>query len=202
MAYIGSWPEDVDFSTVNFKAQSVTKQTVTQSGRRLRFSVGGTRFAATIQYPPMTLANWLPIQAAVTRSQGPLNSFDIKLPKISENQSGVTGITATVTGDTAAGSSSVVLATNKNSTTILLAGAVVKFAGHNKVYMLTSDATTDVGGAVTLNITPNLIEGITNGAVCTLDDVPFRMTLSNDVQQYQYATSGLVSYELDVIEEE
>jgi hypothetical protein len=69
--------------------------------------------------------------------------------------------------------------------------------------MLTADATTDGSGAVSVAITPNLIEAeVGDGSTAvTLDDVPFRMTLSRDIQEYKYATDGTVSYEIDIIEE-
>ena len=199
MAYIGTWPSTVGFRTVNFRALSATKQTTTQSGRRIRISTAGTRFSATIQYPRMSLTNWKPIQAVATRLQGPLNSFDVQLPSISENSSGVTGITAT-SSVASAGASTVTLATNKNSQTIMKAGDVIRFASHNKVYMLTADATTDGSGNVDVAITPSLVEATTS-ASATVDDVPFRMTLANDIQEYKYATDGTIAYEIDVIEE-
>jgi len=203
MAYIGTWPSTIGFRTVNFRAVSSTKQTTTQSGRRIRVSTAGTRFSTTIQYPRMALANFKPIQAVATRLEGPLNSFDITLPSVSENQSGVTGIIATVDGTNAAGSSSVNIATNKNSQTIMKAGDVIRFPSHNKVYMLTADATTDGTGDVAVAITPNLIEAVNDdgSSTVTVDDVPFRMTLTGDIQEYKYATDGTVSYEIDIIEE-
>ena len=199
MSYIGTWPATVGFRTVNFKALSQTKQTTSQSGRRVRISTAGTRFSATIQYPRMSLTNWKPIQAVATRLNGPLNSFDIVLPSVSENTSGVAGITAT-SSVASAGASTVTLATNKNSQTIMKAGDVIRFASHTKVYMLTQDATTDGAGSVDVAITPNLIEATTS-ASATVDDVPFRMTLANDIQEYKYATDGTIAYEIDIIEE-
>jgi len=203
MAFIGNWPSTIGFRTVNFRAVSSTKQTTTQSGRRIRVSTAGTRFSTTIQYPRMALANFKPIQAVATRLEGPLNSFDITLPSVSENQSGVTSIIATVDGTNAAGSSSVNIATNKNSQTIMKAGDVIRFPSHNKVYMLTADATTDGTGDVAVAITPNLIEAVNDdgSSTVTVDDVPFRMTLTGDIQEYKYATDGTVSYEIDIIEE-
>ena len=203
MAYIGTWPSTIGFRTVNFRALSSTKQTTSQSGRRVRVSTSGTRFSATIQYPQMTVANFKPIQAVATRLDGPLNSFDIVLPSVSETQSGVTGTTATVDGTNAAGSSTVNISTNKNSTLILKAGDVIRFPSHNKVYMVTADATTNGSGDVAVNITPNLIEAVNDDGSSTVnvDDVPFRMTLARDIQEYKYATDGTVSYEIDIIEE-
>jgi len=203
MAYIGNWPTTVGFRAVNFKAIADTKQTISQSGRRVRVSVAGTRFQATLQYPNVSITQFRAIQAVATRAEGALNSFDIILPNVSDNQSGTSGTTALVSGTNAAGSSSVNITTNKNSTTILSAGDVIRFPGHNKVYMATANVTTDGSGAATVNITPNLMEaevGDGSSAV-TLDDVPFRMTLNGDIQQFKYAVNDTVTYEIDVLEE-
>ena len=203
MAYIGNWPTTVGFNAVNFKAISDTKQTISQSGRRVRVSVAGTRFQATIQYPNMPVNLWRPIQAVAVRAEGPLNSFDITLPKVSENQSGTSGTTAIIVGTNVAGSSSVNISTNKNSTLILAAGDVIRFPGHNKVYMVTANVTTDGSGDATVNITPNLIsaEVADGSSAVVLDDVPFRMTLNGDVQQFKHAVDGTITYEIEVLEE-
>lgn len=204
MAYIGNWPTNPGFKTVNFVANSITKQTSTQSGKRLRLSIGGTRFSATLQYPSMERATWLPIQAAVTRAQGPLNSFDIQLPTISDNSTGISSLTATVNGTNAAGSTTVNVSTNKNSTTVIEAGDVVRFPSHNKVYMVTSTGTTDGSGNVSLSITPALISAVDDdgSSTVTMDNVPFRMTLAGDTQEFNYATDDTITYELDIVEEE
>jgi len=34
-----------------------------------------------------------------------------------------------------------------------------------------------------------------------VDDVPFRVTLVGDVQEFRYATNDTISYEIDILEE-
>jgi len=204
MAYIGNWPTTVGFKTVNFKTESTTKVTTSQSGRTIRVSVAGSRFSATVKYPSITLANFKPIQAIATRCKGPLNSFDITLPSISYNSNGATyGLTATV-NDTAStqGATSINISTNKNSQTILYAGDVIKFASHSKVYMITGNVTTNGAGGATLTIEPALFEDVADGSSVTVDAVPFRMRLQRDIQEFKYDTDGTASYEIDMIEEQ
>lgn len=200
-SYIGTWPSTPNFRSVNFRSVSNTRITETQSGRKLRSSTAGTRFSATIQYPNMTVADFKNIQNVATQAQGPLNSFDIVLPSISETNSTVTGTTATVDGTFGAGSNSIDIATNKTSSVILKAGDVIRFASHTKVYMVTADVTTDGSGNATVVIAPNLFQGIVDTSSITLTDVPFRMILAGDVQEFKYAVNGFVTYEIDVIEE-
>jgi hypothetical protein len=203
MAYVGFWPTTVGFRAVNFKNESTTKVTTSQSGRSIRVSVAGSRFSATVQYPSISINNFKPIQAIATRLKGPLNSFDITLPSVSFNSNGSGyGLTATVNDSAAvAGDTTINISTNKNSQIILYAGDVVKFASHTKVYMVTGNVTTNGSGGASLTIEPALFESVTDGSSVTVDAVPFRMRLVRDIQEFKYATDGTANYEIDMIEE-
>ena len=200
MAYLGTWPSTVGFQATRLQAIANTKQTVSDSGRRIRISTGGSRFGATIKYPPIPLANWLPIQALATRCQGALNSFDIVLPTISENSRNHSATTTAAA--TSAGASTVALTSSGvNNTQIFNQGDVIRFASHTKVYMLTANATTNGSGQVTVSITPNLFEDVAGSSAVTVDDVPFRVTLVGDVQEFKYNNNDTISYEIDILEE-
>jgi hypothetical protein len=66
--------------------------------------------------------------------------------------------------------------------------------------MCTTDINTDGSNKATINIQPALVEDLSNAESVTVHNVPFRMILSNDVQEFQYRTDGLVNYEIDVEE--
>jgi hypothetical protein len=201
MANIGNWPSSPGFTTANFKQATVTKRTQTASGRVIRASNGTTLWRGTLVYPPMTLAEFRPIQATVALAQGQLNDFDITIPLVSASQSVNAGaITATVDGAHTAGDTTIAVDTNATTANILKAGDVVRFANHTKVYMCTTDINTDGSNKATINIQPALVEDLSNSESVTVHNVPFRMILSNDVQEFQYRTDGLVNYEIDVEE--
>ena len=122
------------------------------------------------------------------------------LPTISTSTTDYPSATISVAGPTSAGVTAVGISTNVISATALKAGDVVRFAGHTKVYMVTTDINTDGTGAATLNIQPALTTDVSSGASVTFNNVPFRVILSNDVQEFDYRTDGLVDYELDVQE--
>jgi len=179
----------------------VTKRTQTASGRVIRASNGTTLWRGTLVYPPMTLAEFRPIQATVALAQGQLNDFDITIPLVSASQSVNAGlITATVDGAHTAGDTTIAVDTNATTANILKAGDVVRFANHTKVYMCTTDINTDGANKATINIQPALVEDLSDTESVTVHNVPFRMILSNDVQEFQYRTDGLVNYEIDVEE--
>ena len=202
MAYIGNWPTSPGFQGVNFKQESNTLMTKTVSGRSIRSSVGTLVWSGTLRYPIMNQTEFRPIQALIALAQGPLNEFDIIIPTISTPQGLNASImtTCTVNGNHTAGDTTIDVATDINTNNILKAGDIIRFANHTKVYMCTTDVNTDAGGQATINIQPALIENLTSGEVVTYNNVPFRMHLTNDLQEFAYRTDNLVQYELDLIE--
>lgn len=206
MALIGTWPSTIGFRTVDFESQTQTRITETQSGRTVRFSTATNKYTARIRYPFMSVAEFRPIQAFATRANGSLNSFDIVFPTISDTIGGYPNQTVYVSSAAAIGASSVTITSDQVSSTILKAGDVVRFANHTKVYMVTTDISSDGAGVATLEIFPTLIQAIEDdsagGSVgVTVNQVPFRMFIDNDVQVYKHQLDGTVSYEFDLVED-
>lgn len=210
MAYIGNFPTSPGFQAVNFIMDSTTKTTQTISGRTVRFQEGTTLWNGTLQYPPMTLAEFLPIQGFLSRCKGSLNEFDVVIPTISQNSKGYgndSTVGLTVTSAAAAGATSIDVNSLLTDTTILNPGDVIRFANHTKVYMVTDNegVTTDGTGNATINFEPELVTAVdardsSGGPLIQIAEVPFRMILTNSVQEMQYRTDGLIQYELDVRE--
>jgi len=201
MAYIGIMPTAIKFRSMNFKQQTKTKITQTASGRTIRATGSTTRWSVTIQMPVRTIAEHKVLQGFLALTQGPLNSFNITLPGISENSSPVAdSVTGGANAIHAPGDTSINITTNQGDATVLKAGDVVRFSGHNKVYMVTTDVNTDSAGYAVLNIQPGLVESVTYLESAVFNDVPFTMALNNDVQEYNYRTDGYVEYEMDLIE--
>lgn len=207
MAYIGYFPTSPGFTAINFKQNNQIKRTVTASGRTIRATNSTTIWSGVLSYPAMTLSEWLPIQGFVARANGGLNEFDVIMPTISQNSLGLTGLNITVASSAAAGTTSVSIENGPSSTKILNPGDIIRFPNHTKVYMVTDNngVTTDVSGLATINFEPALITAVdvpgdSAGEIILTDEVPFRMALTNAVQEFGYRTDGLVGYELDVSE--
>lgn len=205
MANIGTFPSSPGFTSVGFQQNTTTKSVQTQSGRSIRATNATTLWSGTLAFPPMSQAEFRPIQAFIALAQGRLNEFDIVIPTVSTSQSPNAGtVIASVDDDSAtqnkSGATEINITTNIASGNAFKAGDVVRFANHTKVYMVTTDCNTTPSGNATLNIQPALVEDLTDGETLTTNDVPFRMHLTNDVQEYQYATNNLVNYEIDVRE--
>ena len=86
------------------------------------------------------------------------------------------------------------------STVAFKAGDYCKFANHDKIYTVCSDATADVNGEVTLTIEPALVTSPANDSNITYTAVPFTVALTGRVQEFQTGTTGLYEYELDMEE--
>ena len=208
MAYIGFFPiTNVGAQAVRFRQQTLTKKTETASGRIIRATTSTTKWKGTISFPPMTRAEFQPIQAFISRCQGPLNEFDLVIPTVSTSSSefnhgvGALHIDAGASAD--AGATSIAVNCGTGPTNVLKAGDVIRFHNHSKVYMVTEDVDSDATGDATINFQPGLVTAVSDDSAAddiTAQDVPLRMILTNDLQEFAYRTDGLVEYEIDVEE--
>lgn len=202
MANIGTFPSTPGFAAANFKTNNLTKKTQTASGRVVRATNATTIWSGTLAFPVMSLNEFRPIQAFVARAQGALNDFDIVIPLVSTSNSAFNHSVATLTttSSASAGDTSVAFNCGTGPTNVFKAGDVVRFANHTKVYMIAADVNSDASGNATMTITPALVEAVSSSENITSHNVPFRMILSNDLQEFNYRTDGLVAYEIDVEE--
>lgn len=200
MANLGNYPSTPSFNGINFNIRTQTQQTTSLSNRTFRNAVGTTQFTVTASYPTMTRTEFKPVMAFIAQCRGPLNEFDIQIPEISEATGTVSGSLTQVNGTHAAGDSTIDVDGLAASTTVLKAGDVIRFENHTKVYMLTADLTSDSSGEATMNITPGLITGLSNNELVTIDDVPFRMRLANDVQEMSLGLEQFFTFEVDLEE--
>jgi len=201
MAYIGNFPSSPGFSAVNFKMNTTTKRTTAASGRIIRATNSTTLWSGTLAFPVMSLTEFRPIQGFIAQTDGGLNEFDIVIPTVSVSQSSYASVlSATVDGAHTAGDETINISSNVPNQSILKAGDIVRFANHTKVYMVTSDINSDGSGDAVLNIKPGLVEALVDTESITTTNVPFRMILSNDVQEFSYRTDNRIAYEIDIEE--
>lgn len=202
MAYIGYFPVSNGFRAVRFRQKTITKKTETASGRVIRATNAVTKWTGTLTFPPIPYEEFMAVQAFVARCQGPLNEFDLVIPEVSTHASHSGQITS-VRVDASAGATSVEVVSDNTNKTILHAGDVIRFPNHTKVYMVTEDATTDGAGETTVYFTPGLVTAVDSnsaGEPIVINNVPFRMILTNDIQEYGYRNDGFIEFEIDVEE--
>jgi hypothetical protein len=140
----------------------------------------------------MTRAEFMPIYSFVLAQKGQLETFQFIPPVVGSTEGNATG-TVTTNGTFALGATSITIA---GLTGTLKAGDFIKFANHNKIYMLTADRS----GAGVMTIEPPLILAVGNGISITYTSVPFTVRLNNDLQQYRLNGFERYTYEIDMVE--
>lgn len=193
-----TYPSSPRFRSINFRMEDPTIVFRAQSGRRITRKAGGHIWYFTLSYPPMSKSDFKPVLGALAKARGRYQTFTVIPPNLKDPE-GTQLNDTNVAANASAGSSSVLISGATASATFK-AGDICKFSNHSKVYMVTDDATADGTGAATLSIAPPLIEDVTTAHTVKHKDVPFTVSLENDIQEITTEVSGYYRYELDVSE--
>lgn len=188
----GTYPTTPEFRAINITSRHSNLVSETRSGRRQARSIGTQRWAFTASYNPLTRAEFMPVYAFVISQDGQNSTFTIVPPVISDAQGSISG-TMLVDGAHSIGDNTIAVDGFSGQ---IKAGDFVKFNGHSKVYMVTSDLT----GAGTLNIIPSLVTALGDNEAVAYDSVTFTMRLNNDIQEYSLNTNEYYQFEVDMIE--
>ncbi len=195
----GALPTTPVFNAMNFKDESNTLISISDSGRRFSRKIDNQRWKFTCKYVNLSRAEFAPILAFITKQRGAKETFTVSPPKIKDALGSET-TTISVNGIHAVGDSTIAIdGFNADSAGSLKAGDFLKFASHTKVYMVVSDVTPS-SNAATVTIEPPLIEALANDSTVTYDDVSFTVYLEGTVQTYDLGINDLYNYEFDVCE--
>jgi len=192
----GSYPTTPVFNAVNFSSEQKTITSTTDSGKMFSVQVDGQRFKFSASYPPMTRAEFAPVYAFVMKQRSQKETFTVIPPVISNAQGNISGIVST-NGSHSAGDTTIDI---QNITGTILAGDMIKFNTHSKVYLVVEDATGDSNDEATITIEPPLREDVDTDVVMLYDNVPFTVRLTNDIQIFNTGTDSLYRFEVDFIE--
>ena len=195
----GALPTTPVFNAMNFKDESNTLISISDSGRRFARKIDNQRWKFTVGYQNLTRAEFAPILAFITKQRGAKETFTITPPKIKDALGSET-TTISVNGIHAVGDNTIAIdGFNADSAGSLKAGDFLKFASHTKIYMVVADVTPS-SNAATVTIEPPLIEALANDSTVTYDDVSFTVYLEGTVQTYDLGINDLYNYEFDVCE--
>ena len=195
----GTFPTSPVPADIKISSFTPTLVSETQSMKRQVRRRGGQRWAFEVNYPPMTRAEFAPVYAFCIAQRGQYETFTFVPPVVSDPQGTATG-TPLVNGAQSAGDNTIVTDGWSNSITALKAGDFLKFSGHNKVYMVTADATSDGSGNATLTIEPPLMADVSDDEALTVGDVPFTVSLVNDTQEFSAGPPNIYEFNLQLIE--
>jgi hypothetical protein len=195
----GTFPTSPVPADIKVSSFSPTLVSQTQSLKRQVRRRGGQRWAFEVTFPPMTRSEFAPVYAFCIAQRGQYETFTFVPPVVSIPQGTATG-TPLVNGAQSAGDNTIVTDGWSNSITALKAGDFLKFSGHNKVYMVTADATSDGSGNATLTIEPPLLASVADDEALTVSDVPFTVALTTDTQEYAAGPPNIYEFSLQLIE--
>jgi hypothetical protein len=193
------------FSTMGIKSIQNTIISKSDSGKKLARQIDGQRFAFTAKIIVGKRSDiYGELMAFIIKQRSRKENFTIIPPEIEDARGSETG-TVLVNGVHAVGDTTIAMdAFASDGAGRFKAGDFIKFASHNKVYMVVSDVTSS-SNAATVTIEPPLTTALADDSVVTYDNVPFTVHLTNDVQEFGAVGADkdgnlLYQFELDVEE--
>lgn len=195
----GLYPTTVNFSAISFQDNRPTLINQTLSGSRTVRQIGGQYFSFTVQMPPMKQENAQAYFAFLQKQKGKSEHFTIKAPL---NNLGGTHLETDVkvVGSQAIGDSLIeVDGLTNNQAGAFKAGDVIKFANHNKVYMIQSDMDA-TGTSASIQISPPLISTLADNEAVVTNRPEFTVYLTNDEIMYTADSSDIFNISFDVRE--
>ena len=193
------------FSTMGIKSIQNTIISKSDSGKKLARQIDGQRFAFTAQIIIGKRSDvYGELMAFIMKQRSRKENFTIIPPEIEDARGSETG-TVLVNGVHAVGDTTIAMdGFASDGAGRFKAGDFIKFASHDKVYMVVSDVTSS-SNAATVTIEPPLTTALADNSEVTYDDVPFTVHLTNDVQEFGAVGADkdgnlLYQFELDVEE--
>lgn len=202
----GAFPiSNSKFSTMGIRSIQNTIISKSDSGKKLSRQIDGQRFGFTAKIITAKRSDvYGELMAFIIKQRSGKENFTIVPPEVKDARGSETG-TISVNGSHSAGDTTIAIdGFTADTSGSLKAGDFLKFANHNKVYMVVADVTPS-SNAATVTIEPPLISSLADDEGVTYDSVPFTVYLTNDIQEFGAVGSDnsgnlLYEFELDVEE--
>jgi len=194
----GQFPTSPNFRSLNFKDNRPTLVNQTLSGKKQVRQIGSQYFSFTVAMPPLQQDKAQEVFAFLQKQKGSSGDFTIVAP-LDNLGASKSETDILVAGVHSAGDNTIAMDGFSQTTGALKAGDYIKFANHSKVYMVSEDANAS-GGAVTVNISPNLVSSLADNEAVTVNKPSFTVYLENNEIMYSTDASGFYSISFDVRE--
>jgi len=195
----GAFPiSTAKFESLGIKSIQNTIISKTVSGKKLARQIDGQRWGFTARVITAKRSDvYGDLMAFIIKQRSGKENFTIIPPEVTIARGTASG---TPHGTASAGDTSITLGGSGSGT--LKAGDMIKFANHDKVYMVVADQSDISTG--TLTIEPPLTTAVSSIDI-TYDNVPFTVHLTNDIQEFGVAGAdkdgnALYQFEFDVEE--
>ena len=202
----GAFPiSNSKFSTMGIKSIQKTLISKSDSGKKLARQIDGQRFAFTAEIITAKRSDvYGELMGFIIKQRSGKENFTIIPPEIEDARGSETG-TVLVNGVHAVGDTTIAMdAFAGDGAGRFKTGDFIKFASHDKVYMVVADVTSS-SNASTVTIEPPLTTALADNSVVTYDNVPFTVYLTSDIQEFGVVGSDkdgnlLYSFQFDVEE--
>ena len=181
----GAFPiSNAKFESLGIKSIQNTIILKSQSGKKLARQIDNQRFGFTASIITAKRSDvYGELMAFIIKQRSGKENFTIIPPEIEDARGSETG-TVLVNGVHAVGDTTIAMdAFAGDGAGRFKAGDFLKFASHDKVYMVVSDVTSS-SNAATVTIEPPLITALADDSAVTYDNVPFTVHLTNDIQEF------------------
>ena len=193
------------FETMGIKSIQNTIVSKSINGKKLSRTVDNQRFGFTARVITSTRSDvYGNLMAFIMKQRSRKENFTIIPPDVSSTKGSETG-TVLVNGVHAVGDTTIAMdAFASDGAGRFKAGDLIKFASHNKIYMIVEDVTSS-SNASTVTIEPPLITALADNSAVTYTNVPFTVHLENDIQEFGAVGTNkdgevLYQFEFDVEE--
>ena len=193
------------FETLGIKSIQPTIISKSISGKKLSRTIDAQRWAFTISVITSTRATaYGELMAFIVKQRSGKENFTIIPPELEDARGSETG-SVVINGVHAVGDTTIAMdAFAGDGAGRFKMGDFLKFASHDKVYMVVSDVTSS-SNAATVTIEPPLTTALADDSAVTYDNVPFTVHLTNDMQEFGVVGAdkdgnNLYKYEFDVEE--
>jgi hypothetical protein len=195
----GAFPiSTAKFESLGIKSTQNTLISKSQSGKKLARQIDGQRFGFTARIITGKRSDvYGELMAFIIKQRSGKENFTIIPPEVEDARGTASG---TPHGTASAGATSITLGGTGTGT--LKAGDFIKFANHDKVYMVVADQSDISTGSLTIE--PPLTTAVSSSNI-TYDNVPFTVHLTNDMQEFGVVGAdnngnALYQFEFDVEE--
>ena len=202
----GAFPiSSAKFESLGIKSIQNTIISKSQSGKKLARQIDNQRFGFTARIITSKRSDvYGELMAFIVKQRSGKENFTIIPPEIEDARGSETG-SVLINGVHAVGDTTITMdAFAGDGDGRFKAGDFLKFASHDKIYMVVSDVTSS-SNAATVTIEPPLITALADNSAVTYDNVPFTVHLTNDIQEFGVVGADkdgnlLYQFEFDVEE--
>lgn len=190
----GQYPTSPSFQSVNFKINTPTITSETTSGKMRRVAQGHSYYSFEVKYPNINQSDLGRVTGFLSQALGQMYSFEIVLPKVSTpvapDHASANNV-ATISSTINAGQKYALLSNCGANKAVLYAGDVFRFKNHSKVYMCTTDCTSDGSGVANLIFSGACVSSVPSGTKLWTSNVPFTVILSTPEQDFDMGIGGI-----------